>query len=130
MNLVEYDQFSVGEEASIGFLRQAEIKHGRVAMAAFVGYIVQANGFHFPYFLGATTSGATPEDQWFNLPMAGRAQIIAFIGCLEWWGEFGGTHYMKGGKPGTYPSFDQFRENVHPLPFDLYDPFGIAAKNS
>ena len=29
MNLAEYDQFSVGQDASIGFLRQAEIKHGR-----------------------------------------------------------------------------------------------------
>ena len=32
-SLIEYDQFSVGQEASIGFLRHAELKHGRVASA-------------------------------------------------------------------------------------------------
>ena len=33
IGLADYDQFSVGQDASIGFLRQAEIKHGRVASA-------------------------------------------------------------------------------------------------
>ena len=33
MNLCEYDQWSQGEEAAIGFLRHAELKHGRVASA-------------------------------------------------------------------------------------------------
>merc|ERR1719182_1306576 len=78
MNLVAYDQFSVGEEASIGFLRQAEIKHGRVAMAAFVGYLVQSNGIYFPWGLTGTISHADisaaggPPDQWDALPTASK----------------------------------------------------------
>lgn len=142
MNLVEYDQFSQGTESQIGFLRQAEIKHGRVAMAAFVGYIVQSNGFTFPWKLTGSTefseiaAAGSPPDQWDALPTAAKLQIILFVGFLEWvsensyiLGEDGNAHYMRGGKPGAFPSF-KTGWMPHPMPLDLYDPLGLYKNNS
>jgi len=40
------------------------------------------------------------------------------------------AHYMRGGKPGVFPSFDKFRKEVHPLPFDLFDPFKLSKNAS
>merc|ERR1719203_2557180 len=87
LNLAEADFWGQGDEATIGFLRHGEIKHGRVAMAAFVGYIVQAN-WHFPW--AQTRDGASfpsidlsPEQQWDAIPAAAKWQIILLIGALE-----------------------------------------------
>jgi len=138
IGLAEYDQFSVGQEASIGFLRQAEIKHGRVAMAAFVGYIVQANGFTWPGMLTGggisyadISAAGGPPDQWDALPTAAKCQILLFVGFLETCSEStyileqsGNKHYMKGGKAGAFPSIKEIFP--HPVPFDLYDPFGFS----
>ena len=55
LGLAEQDFWGKGNEATIGFLRQSEIKHGRIAMFAFVGYIVQSN-FVFPW--AQTLAGA------------------------------------------------------------------------
>ena len=138
MNLAEYDQWSQGEEAAIGFLRHAEIKHGRVAMAAFVGYCLQANGAHFPWGLtdsvsfGDISAAGYPNEQWDALPTLAKLQIIAAIGLLEYFGESdfalgnsGEKHYMKGGTPGFYPSLKSAGV-PHPVPLDLWDPFGFT----
>ena len=104
LGLVDAGYWGFDEAGTIGWLRQSEIKHGRVAMAAFVGYCVQSN-FVFPWAL--TTSGIphpsvtlSPPDQWDALPFASKAQIILFIGFLEWYSELnvegGEPHYTKG----------------------------------
>jgi len=148
-----WDPLNIGGSGSpetIGWFRQAEIKHGRVAMAAFVGYCVQSNGIHFPGNLQAPLPGGInadiatisyadiaaaggPADQWDALPSAAKLQIIGVIGFLEMWGESsvalemdGQKHYVRGGKPGYYPELKG--KFPHPVPFNLFDPFGLTSK--
>lgn len=150
-----WDPLNIGDESAetIAWFRHAEIKHGRVAMAAFVGYIVQANGICFPWDLqnaalglgdGSTISFAdisaagSPPAQWDALPSAAKLQIIAGIGFLEFWGESsaalekaGAKHYVRGGKPGFYPPFNSAEGTIaapHPVPLNLWDPFGLTKK--
>jgi hypothetical protein len=121
LNLAEQDFWGKGNEATIGWLRQSEIKHGRIAMFAFVGYCVQSN-FVFPW--AQTLAGAAhpspdlvPEAQWDAVPLGAKWQIFAVISALELWDECGGggafPHYTKGRQPGKYPPFTLFRDNVH-----------------
>jgi len=134
---------------TIGWFRHAEIKHGRVAMAGFVGYCVHANGIVFPWnlqtslpwtpitdglptisFADISAAGA-PGDMWDALPTAAKLQILLVVGFLEMHGENslaleadGQKHYVRGGKPGYYPSFKG--RYPHPVPLDLWDPFGFT----
>tara|TARA_B100000459_G_scaffold91198_1_gene51467 strand:+ start:193 stop:1002 length:810 start_codon:yes stop_codon:yes gene_type:complete len=138
IGLADANLFDLGEEGSIGWLRHAEIKHGRVAMAGFVGYCLQSNGIVFPWALTGgplSTEGSTmfsdiaaagaPPDQWDALPTAAKLQFLGFIGLLEAVGETAQPHYTKGGKPGFYPSLKSASNVPHPVPFDLYDPVGL-----
>jgi len=140
LKLGEAEFWEQGNDATVGFLRHAEIKHGRVAMAAFVGYCIQSNGIVFPWKLTGALShsdiaaAGSPPEQWDALPTASKLQILIFIGILEYWGEAsyileqdGTKHYMRGGVPGKFPTFDKL---PHPVPFNLYDPFKFNAKKS
>merc|ERR1712194_355483 len=87
LNLSEGEFWGDSNAATIGFLRESEIKHGRIAMFGFVGYIVHANGIHWP------TKGPwdniptdiSPQEMWDLTPEAAKWQIILTIAFLEFW---------------------------------------------
>jgi len=124
------------EEKAIGWFRHAELKHGRVAMAAVLGFIAQStpivSGEHTYLPYRGYVAGCTPQEQWDNIPLYGKLQIITLVGMLESYGEGAGSpegyvHYTKGGKPGYYPPI---KGRGSPwggqILFNLWDPFGIS----
>jgi len=142
LNMCGLNLYGMGEEATIGWLRHSEIKHGRIAMFAFVGYMSGANGIHFPWNIQGDMSFATiaaaggPADQWDALPTAAKLQILGTIGLLEYLSESsyaleaaGEKHYTKGGKPGFFPPL-KTAGVPHPVPFNLFDPFGFSKNAS
>lgn len=140
LGLADAGFWGTSSERTIGWLRQSEIKHGRVAMAAFVGYCVQSN-FVFPWAISLDgtphpSTSLSPPEQWDALPLASKLQIISFIGFLEFYSELTPTatsvsalpHYMSGGVPGKFPTFEDI---PHPMPLkSLYDPFYFNTNKS
>jgi hypothetical protein len=121
------------EEKVIGWFRHAELKHGRVAMAAFLGFTAQCtplvSGEHNIAPYRGYVAGCTPQEQWDNIPLYGKLQILVLIGMLESYGEGAGSpegyvHYTKGGKPGYYPPIKG--KAFGQITFNLWDPFGIS----
>jgi hypothetical protein len=103
-----------GSDETLLWFRAAELKHGRVAMIATTGYLVNAAGIHFPGMLSSdisfeSLSTMTPPEAWAAVPTAGKAQILATIFIAELNSEgYQGTHYMKGGEFPTmvFPAID------------------------
>jgi len=138
LNLAEAEFWGQSNEATIGFLRHAEIKHGRVAMFAFVGYIVHANGIKWPWAMQMDgtpfPTETNPPVLWDKTSDAAKWQIFLVIAFLEFWSELSTPdhkHYMKGGKPGDFPDFKSGEEGIpHPVPFNFYDPFKLSKNMS
>ena len=98
----------MGSDETIAWYRHSEIKHGRVAMAAFVGWWAVGSGVRFPgelaHGLEFSSIPSKGLEAWDAVPGWGKAQMLLFAGLVELHDELfhsiRGTHYMKGGTPG------------------------------
>ena len=129
LNLAEGEFWGDSNAATIGFLRESEIKHGRIAMFGFVGYIVHANGIHWP------TKGPwdniptdiSPQEMWDQTPEVAKWQIILTISFLEFWRENayvlkadGEAHYMRGGERAARARSSSPPASLHARPTTPY----------
>eukprot|EP00560_Eucampia_antarctica_P006639 CAMPEP_0197829958 /NCGR_PEP_ID=MMETSP1437-20131217/6506_1 /TAXON_ID=49252 ORGANISM="Eucampia antarctica, Strain CCMP1452" /NCGR_SAMPLE_ID=MMETSP1437 /ASSEMBLY_ACC=CAM_ASM_001096 /LENGTH=245 /DNA_ID=CAMNT_0043431997 /DNA_START=94 /DNA_END=831 /DNA_ORIENTATION=- len=133
LGLSDANFWGKSKEETIGFIREAEVKHGRIAMFAFVGYLANANGITFPWSMQLDGTpfpqGLSPPEAWDAISDSGKLQIFLFVGFLEFWREIASdTHYMKGGKIGYFPAFDS--KYIPGGALDLYDPFGFNKNRS
>lgn len=116
----------LGSPATLAWFRHAELKHGRVAMAAFTGWLVAVSGIHFPGELSSMQAPISFEDisklgpleQWEAVPEVGKLQIISAIFIIEHQSEWKcKPHYMAGGTPGSLKFLKNF-----------WDPVGLTSK--
>mmetsp|Transcript_44474 Transcript_44474/g.145855 ORF Transcript_44474/g.145855 Transcript_44474/m.145855 type:complete len:229 (-) Transcript_44474:273-959(-) len=108
---------TLGGDETLAFFRHAEIKHGRVAMAAMVGFLFHINHIHFPGYLSPTAgvtfeqlSAVGPFEAWNMIPLLGQLQILWTIAGLEHASECldPAGHYTKGGTPGNLKFLKKF----------------------
>jgi len=98
-----------GDQAKFDRLRYVEIKHGRIAMLAVVGYLVQEAGVRLPGAIDLSGKEFADIPNGFAalsaISSGGIAQLLFFIGCLEvaWKpaegsfpGDFGGSDFPVG----------------------------------
>lgn len=116
-----FGQLSGEDQERFDRLRYVEIKHGRIAMLAFLGQITTRAGIHLP---GNIDYSGHSFDSYPNglaaiigpdaIPTAGLVQIIAFIGVLE-------CAFMKS-VPGTGNEFvGDFRNGYIDFGWDTFD---------
>lgn len=95
------------DERGVRWFQASEVKHGRIAMMATLGWMAQVSGFHFGGMLSPTAgvsfedvSKVAPFEAFSKIPDAGFYQILFIIGAVEGYQEMRQPHFIYGGIPG------------------------------
>ena len=101
---------SIGSDETLAWYRHSEVKHGRIAMAAFVGWWAVGAGLRFPgelaHGLEFSSIPSKGLEAWDAVPGWGKVQMLLFAGLIEFHDELfhtrraEGGHYLRGGMPG------------------------------
>jgi len=99
-----------GNNPDVAWLREAELKHGRMSMLAIVGVMVQSAGIHFPGNADISFDNADWATAPQSLPPAAWGQVLLFIGLVEGQNSVGlfdlWNGVTTGREPGCYgPAF-------------------------
>eukprot|EP00752_Nemacystus_decipiens_P014911 g13274.t1 len=109
---IGFDPFEFADIFPVKYLREAELKHGRVAMLAVVGWLV-SEVVHIP---GAAYQSENPVDAMAAVGPVPMFQIFAFCGWLE--------YTFHNGKL----NMDNMHEDGN-APGDFgFDPIGLGSK--
>jgi len=117
---VGFDPLGFTGKYDIKWLREAELKHGRVAMLASLGCIVQ-EFIHLPF---EATSNPVASEAFFQAPSGGLWQIFTVIGIIEHFSHgfkmSGSTMFSTGRKPGNL-GFDPLNLGKNPTARARYE---------
>lgn len=102
-----FDPCYFSDFMDLKWLREAELKHGRVCMLASTGYLVQEL-VGLPNYPGYSPN---PVEAFSSVPSEGLLQILFFIGWLE-------SYYFNDGKFFMYNMFDDPKRVPGDLGFD------------
>ena len=79
-----FDPVGFAEIMDIKWMREAEIKHGRVAMLATIGYTYPEMPWFAQAFPGDAYSHSNPIKAALAVPPEAWAQVVLFCGVMEW----------------------------------------------
>mmetsp|Transcript_3234 Transcript_3234/g.9706 ORF Transcript_3234/g.9706 Transcript_3234/m.9706 type:complete len:206 (+) Transcript_3234:47-664(+) len=80
---VDFDPLGLSSPNNIKWMREAELKHGRMSMLAITGVMVQSAGIHLPGNADISFANADWAMAPTTLPPAAWGQVLFFIGLAE-----------------------------------------------
>jgi len=108
---VGFDPLGISDYLDIKWLRESELKHGRAAMLAVLGFVVQ-EFWTLPGYAHVDDSNLAPA----VVGLGPMLQIVFYCGILEWWTNKGNV------------TMENMFSDPNRVPGNLgFDPYGLGA---